>query len=34
MSWSRFDQLSDPALAKKQAGIRKQNAADLSSSIS
>ena len=32
MSWSNIDQISDPALAKKQAGIRKQNAADLAKS--
>ena len=29
MSWSNIDQLADPEVAKKQAGIRRQNAADL-----
>tara|TARA_R110001632_G_scaffold132207_1_gene246624 strand:+ start:1712 stop:1993 length:282 start_codon:yes stop_codon:yes gene_type:complete len=32
MSWSNIDQISDPELAKKQAGIRKQNAVDLAKS--
>jgi len=29
MSWSNIDQLADSEVAKKQAGIRRQNAADL-----
>jgi len=29
MSWSEINQSADPDVAKKQAGIRKQNAADL-----
>ena len=32
MSWSEINQSADPALAKKQAGIRLQNASDLAKS--
>jgi hypothetical protein len=32
MSWSEINQSADPDVAKKQAGIRKQNAVDLAKS--
>lgn len=32
MSWSEINQSADPDVAKKQAGVRKQNAVDLAKS--